>query len=56
MRIDAAIQRVLDILRGSDVTFGNLETTIFDPRTFEGAPYSWDGDWTNAFDPGGCAT
>ena len=30
------------------LTFGNLETTIFDPRTFEGAPYSWDGDWTNA--------
>jgi poly-gamma-glutamate synthesis protein (capsule biosynthesis protein) len=42
---------VLDILRGSDVTFGNLETTIFDPRTFEGAPYSWDGDWTNASVP-----
>jgi poly-gamma-glutamate synthesis protein (capsule biosynthesis protein) len=42
---------VLDILRGSDVAFGNLETTIFDPRTFEGAPYSWDGDWTNASVP-----
>jgi poly-gamma-glutamate capsule biosynthesis protein CapA/YwtB (metallophosphatase superfamily) len=42
---------VLDILRGSDVTFGNLETTIFDPRTFEGAPYSWEGDWTNASVP-----
>lgn len=42
---------VLDILRGSDVTFGNLETTIFDPRSFEGAPYSWEGDWTNASVP-----
>jgi poly-gamma-glutamate capsule biosynthesis protein CapA/YwtB (metallophosphatase superfamily) len=42
---------VLEILRGTDVTFGNLETTIFDPRTFEGAPYSWDGDWTNASVP-----
>ena len=41
----------LEILRGTDVTFGNLETTIFDPRTFEGAPYSWDGDWTNASVP-----
>ncbi len=39
---------VLEILRGADVTFGNLETTIFEPRSFEGAPYSWDGDWTNA--------
>jgi poly-gamma-glutamate synthesis protein (capsule biosynthesis protein) len=42
---------VLEILRGTDVTFGNLETTIFDPRTFTGAPYSWDGDWTNASVP-----
>ncbi len=42
---------VLGILQGSDVTFGNLETTIFDPRSFEGAPYSWDGDWTNASVP-----
>ncbi|HKX98537.1 MAG TPA: CapA family protein [Steroidobacteraceae bacterium] len=42
---------VLAILRGTDVTFGNLETTIFDPRTFIGAPYSWDGDWTNASVP-----
>jgi poly-gamma-glutamate synthesis protein (capsule biosynthesis protein) len=41
----------LKILRGAGVTFGNLETTIFDPRTFEGSPYSWDGDWTNASVP-----
>ncbi len=41
----------LEILRGADVTFGNLETTIFDPRTFEGSPYSWEGDWTNASVP-----
>jgi len=38
----------LEILHGASVTVGNLETTIFDPRTFTGAPYSWDGDWTNA--------
>jgi poly-gamma-glutamate capsule biosynthesis protein CapA/YwtB (metallophosphatase superfamily) len=42
---------VIEILRGTDVTFGNLETTIFDPRTFTGAPYSWEGDWTNASVP-----
>ena len=42
---------VLEVLRATDVTFGNLETTIFDPRTFAGSPYSWDGDWTNASVP-----
>jgi poly-gamma-glutamate synthesis protein (capsule biosynthesis protein) len=46
-----AFAAVLEILRGTDVTFGNLETTIFEPRTFGGAPYSWDGDWTNASVP-----
>jgi poly-gamma-glutamate synthesis protein (capsule biosynthesis protein) len=42
---------VVKILRGSSVTVGNLETTIFDPRGFAGAPYSWEGDWTNASVP-----
>jgi poly-gamma-glutamate synthesis protein (capsule biosynthesis protein) len=42
---------VLKVLRGADVTVGNLETTIFDPRAFTGAPYSWGGDWTNASVP-----
>ena len=42
---------VLDLLRGSDVLYGNLETTIFDARNFAGAPYSWDGDWTNSSVP-----
>ena len=46
-----AFAAVIEILRGMNVTFGNLETTIFDPRTFGGAPYSWDGDWTNASVP-----
>lgn len=47
-----AFSGVLKILRGASVTVGNLETTIFDPRSFQGAPYSWDGDWTNASLPG----
>lgn len=42
---------VLELLQDTDVTFGNLETTIFDPRSFDGSPYSWDGDWTNASVP-----
>jgi poly-gamma-glutamate capsule biosynthesis protein CapA/YwtB (metallophosphatase superfamily) len=42
---------VLDVLRASDVTYGNLETTIFDSRNFQGSPYSWDGDWTNSSVP-----
>jgi poly-gamma-glutamate capsule biosynthesis protein CapA/YwtB (metallophosphatase superfamily) len=33
------------LLKASDVTFGNLETTIADIRNFAGVPYSWDGDW-----------
>jgi poly-gamma-glutamate capsule biosynthesis protein CapA/YwtB (metallophosphatase superfamily) len=41
-------QSVLDLLRANDVLYGNLETTIFDARAFTGAPYSWDGDWTNS--------
>src|SRR5262245_1137287 len=41
----------LKLLRSATVTVGNLETTIFDPRAFAGAPYSWDGDWTNASVP-----
>jgi poly-gamma-glutamate capsule biosynthesis protein CapA/YwtB (metallophosphatase superfamily) len=43
---------VLRVLRAPDVLYGNLETTIFDSRYFSGAPYSWDGDWTNSSDPG----
>ena len=39
---------VLDILHAGDALYGNLETTIFDARNFKGAPYSWDGDWTNS--------
>jgi poly-gamma-glutamate capsule biosynthesis protein CapA/YwtB (metallophosphatase superfamily) len=42
---------VLDVLHASDVLYGNLETTIFDARNFAGAPYSWDGDWTNSSVP-----
>lgn len=37
---------VLDVIHGTDVLYGNLETTIFDVRNFTGSPYSWDGDWT----------
>lgn len=39
------------MLRGTDVLYGNLETTVFDARYFAGAPYSWDGDWTNSSEP-----
>ena len=42
---------VLKVLRGVDVLYGNLETTVFDARDFAGAPYSWDGDWTNSSEP-----
>lgn len=47
-----AFAAVLDVLRGTDALYGNLETTIFDSRYFTGAPYSWDDDWTNSSEPG----
>jgi poly-gamma-glutamate capsule biosynthesis protein CapA/YwtB (metallophosphatase superfamily) len=47
----AGFEAVLRVLHGVDVLYGNLETTIFDARYFAGAPYSWDGDWTNSSDP-----
>jgi poly-gamma-glutamate capsule biosynthesis protein CapA/YwtB (metallophosphatase superfamily) len=43
-----AFKSALDVMHGTDVLYGNLETTIFDARNFTGAPYSWDGDWTNS--------
>src|SRR5580658_3627860 len=46
-----AFKAVLDLLKGADAMYGNLETTIFDARNFTGAPYSWDGDWTNSSVP-----
>ena len=39
---------VLARLKRGDVLYGNMESTIFDVRNFSGAPYSYDGDWTNA--------
>ena len=43
-----AFKAVLDLIKQSTVLYGNMETTIFDVRSFEGSPYSWDGDWTNS--------
>ncbi len=40
-----AFEGIRKQLASGDVTYGNLETTIIDTRTFAGAPYSWDGDW-----------
>jgi poly-gamma-glutamate capsule biosynthesis protein CapA/YwtB (metallophosphatase superfamily) len=45
---DSKFKAVLDALHGTDVLYGNLETTIFDVRTFKGYPYSFEGDWTNS--------
>jgi poly-gamma-glutamate capsule biosynthesis protein CapA/YwtB (metallophosphatase superfamily) len=46
-----AFDSVLGVLRGADVLYGNLETTLFDARHFPGSPYSWDDDWTNSSEP-----
>ena len=45
------LRAALDLLRGSSVAVGNLETTVFDAQHFAGSAYSWDGDWTNAAVP-----
>jgi poly-gamma-glutamate synthesis protein (capsule biosynthesis protein) len=42
---DADFDAAVKILRGSDATFGNLETTILDIRNFEGYPDSGADDW-----------
>ncbi len=41
----------LKLLTTADVTYGNLETVIFDSRTFKGSAYPWDGDWTVSSTP-----
>jgi poly-gamma-glutamate capsule biosynthesis protein CapA/YwtB (metallophosphatase superfamily) len=41
----AAFRDAVTLLGAADVTYGNLETTIYDARGFTGSPYSWDGDW-----------
>jgi poly-gamma-glutamate synthesis protein (capsule biosynthesis protein) len=38
---------LLDVIRRSDAAFGNLETSLLDIRHFAGAPYPYEGDWTN---------
>ena len=48
---EPAFAAVMGLLGGCDVTVGNLETTIVDARTFRGAPYAWDGDWTLVSQP-----
>jgi len=42
---DADFDAAVKILRGSDATFGNLETTILDIRNFDGYPDSGADDW-----------
>jgi poly-gamma-glutamate capsule biosynthesis protein CapA/YwtB (metallophosphatase superfamily) len=45
---DPAFASILRVLHRSDVVYGNMESTIFDVRTFKGYPYSFEGDWTNS--------
>jgi poly-gamma-glutamate synthesis protein (capsule biosynthesis protein) len=37
---DPYVGRVLELLRAGDVTYGNLETSILDIRSFKGFPYT----------------
>ncbi len=42
---DPEFAAVVELLRRGDVTFGNLETSIFDIRDLKGHPYSGGTDW-----------
>jgi poly-gamma-glutamate synthesis protein (capsule biosynthesis protein) len=42
---DAGFDDAVKVLRGTDATFGNLETAILDIRNFEGYPDSGAEDW-----------
>lgn len=46
-----AFKSVLARLKQGDVLYGNMESTLFDVRHFRGAPYSYEGDWTNSSVP-----
>ena len=48
---DPNFASTVKILKQSDATYGNLETTIFDMREFKGYPTSWEGDWTLVSEP-----
>ncbi|MBY3297149.1 MULTISPECIES: CapA family protein [Rhizobium] len=39
----AGFRNVAETLRGADVTFGNMETNIFDARSFKGSPQAEHG-------------
>jgi len=43
---DEAFRKVTDILQRADATYGNMETTIFDLRHFNGYPYPGPEDVT----------
>jgi len=40
-----SFKAILDTIAPSDIVYGNMETSIFDARSFGGYPYSWNGDW-----------
>ncbi len=42
---DPPFAQMLEVLKDCTTLFGNMETVAFDPRSFRGAPYAWDGDW-----------
>src|SRR5262245_17973486 len=48
---DPEFAKAIKILKDSDATFGNLETTLIDMNAFQGYPYSWLADWTLVSNP-----
>jgi poly-gamma-glutamate capsule biosynthesis protein CapA/YwtB (metallophosphatase superfamily) len=48
---DEGFRKVVEILRGADVTYGNMETSILDLRHFNGYPYPGPDDVTLVAQP-----
>lgn len=52
---EPGLAALLDLFAASTVVHGNMETTLIDPATDPGAPYSWEGDWPLVCDPAAAA-
>jgi poly-gamma-glutamate synthesis protein (capsule biosynthesis protein) len=49
---DPEFAAVMKLLQGADVTYGNMETTVLDLRTFKGYPYPGPDDVSLVSEPG----
>lgn len=50
-----AVAPLLELLRGADAVYGNLETVLVDFDRFTGAPHAWQEDWPLSCEPAAAA-